>query len=297
MKIKAKLEAKYLLIIIVNAHLWLSPAFSHGQGGGQDSQELVIAVLKFTNNTDVFAYDELAASIPEILKTELSRYPRLIVVERQRIEKILSEQALSLTGFIDEASAQQVGQLLGAKFILTGEISRINSRLRIDCHIISVESGQVKGEKIVGPGGDALEKMLQLLASNIFHNLTGEGNFQSTAQLRNYPTRWFLVGTAMTAITSGITHFASRNAYDSYQDATRLDDIDRYYDRANNFRKARNGFVAAAGVLTLTTVIMWLIERGQRNRIYAGAYPDKPPEPFFAIHLDQNVSINWTIHF
>ncbi len=288
---------RVLLIIFTSVLVWLSPVYLSGQDGDQDSLDLAIAVLNFTNNTNSFAYDQLVNSIPEMLKTELSQYPQLVVVERQRIEKIMTEQALTLTGFADEASAQEVGQLLGAKYILTGELSQINSHIRIDCHIISVETGQVKGEKIGGPGGDAFEKMVQLLAGNIFHNLTGEGNFQSTVRLRKYPTRWFLVSTALTAITTGVSYIVSQNAYTSYKNAVQLDDFDRYYKRANNFRKVRNGFIAATSVLAITTAIMWFKDRDRNNRIYALVDPEKRFEPYLAIYLDQGVQFQWTIKF
>ncbi|MFQ5605122.1 MAG: CsgG/HfaB family protein [bacterium] len=287
----------YFIVLLTGAVLALPTACLRAQEVNPDSLGLVVAVLNFNNNTDVFAYEKLVNSIPEMLKTELSIYPDLVVVERQRIEKIMQEQALTLSGFLNEESAQQVGQLLGAQYILMGELNRINAGLRIDCHIISVETGQVKGEKIAGPGRAAFEKMLQLLASNIVHNLTGQGQFQSRVRLRNYPTRWFIVATTITAIATGITHAVSQSAYNSYQDATQLDDFDRFYNRANNFRKVRNGLIVATATVALTTTILWLKDRSQRNQIYATATPTSWSAPYFAMRMDGGLSLNWRVSF
>jgi TolB-like protein len=261
-------------------------------------QSQTIAVLRFTNNTDVFAYDRLELSIPEMLKTELSQYEQLVVVEREDIEKIIAEQALSLSGAIDETSAQEVGRLLGAEYILKGELSLINSaQLRIDCHIISVKTGQIKGEKIVGPRNKSLEKMVQLLAGNILFNLTGESNFKSSAKIQGYPTGWFLVGTILTAAAGGFAHFTSEKAYDSYRNATRLDDFDRHFNRANDFQKIRNGFIAASAAFAITTTILWIAERDGGNKIYAQTYAKKPPQTLWAVNLEQGVSLNFIINF
>src|SRR3990172_8763181 len=81
---------------------FLLPALLFGQEASSEQNRHVIAVLKFKNNTDVFAYDRLETNIPEMLKTELSQYNKLVVVERENIENIVSEQVLSLSGVMDD---------------------------------------------------------------------------------------------------------------------------------------------------------------------------------------------------
>ena len=61
-----------------------------GQETNNNPDKQVIAVLKFKNNTDVFAYDRHETGIPEMLKTELSQYNKLVVVERENIESRMS---------------------------------------------------------------------------------------------------------------------------------------------------------------------------------------------------------------
>ena len=45
------------------------------------------------------------------------------VVERSRLESVLSEQAISEDGLVDDAQAAQVGKLLGVKVLLYGDVS------------------------------------------------------------------------------------------------------------------------------------------------------------------------------
>lgn len=50
----------------------------------------------------------------------------LTIVDRENLEAILAEQALSQTGIIDETKAVEVGKLVGANFLLAGKISLVN---------------------------------------------------------------------------------------------------------------------------------------------------------------------------
>lgn len=239
-----------------------------------DSAAITVAVLDFKNSSGLFNLDVLEQTVPEMLKTELSRPGSGIwVVERQKLEMILQEQALAQTGLIDQKTAQEVGQLAGAQYLLNGEISLSGSRLRIDCHILKVENGQVRGEKVVGDR-NASEDMVRMLASNILYNLTGEGQYRQSLRLKNYPTTWFVLATALTAAAAGFTHGIHHQAYDNYQSANRLEDIDKYYNRAGDFRKARNVTAIVSGALALTSLQLWLKNQSEQNRILAAA-PEK----------------------
>ena len=58
-------------------------------------EDITVAVSDFTNSTGRFRYDEFEKSIPEMLKTDLSRIGDIVVVERSKLEAILQEQAES----------------------------------------------------------------------------------------------------------------------------------------------------------------------------------------------------------
>ncbi len=53
--------------------------------------------------------------------------PFLRIVERENMDVILREQRLNLSGIIDERTASQVGNLLGAKVIITGNVLSYNT--------------------------------------------------------------------------------------------------------------------------------------------------------------------------
>lgn len=237
-----------------------------------DSTVLTVAVLNFQNNSGLFNLDLLEKNVPEMLQTELSRPGSgLLVVERQKLEMILQEQALGQTGVIDQQTAQAVGQLAGAQYLLTGEISMAGARLRIDCHILKVATGQVRGEKVVGRDRRASAEMVRLLASNILYNLTGAGQYRESVRLKRYPAAWLALAAGLTAAATGVTHGISRAAYQKYQAATTLADLEKHYDRASDYRKARNATAMVTGALALASVHFWLKNHADHNRIFAAA--------------------------
>jgi TolB-like protein len=247
-----------------------------GENLAPDSSTTTLAVLNFKNNSGLFSLDGLEKSLPEMLKTELSRPPTsLLIVERQKLEAILQEQALGQTGILDEKTAQTVGQLVGAQFLLTGEISTIGARLRIDCHILKVATGQVRSEKVTGPDPEAIAEMVSLLASNLKFNLIGEGTHRQSLRLKKYPASWFLTATALAAAATGVTHGILHQAYRNYQSAVRLEEIENQYTRATNFRKARNGLAIASGVLAVMSFNFWIKNQSENNTIFAATDSQK----------------------
>ncbi len=62
--------------------------------------------------------------------TELSAIddPFLRIVDRQNLEMVLEEQRMSLSGIVDESTAVEVGNLLGAKAIITGTVISYSER-------------------------------------------------------------------------------------------------------------------------------------------------------------------------
>ena len=59
------------------------------------------------------------------LNEQLVRSNLYTVVERRKIDKIIKEQSLGLTGLISEKTAVKAGNLLGANFLLYGEIGSV----------------------------------------------------------------------------------------------------------------------------------------------------------------------------
>lgn len=83
-----------------------------------------IAILDFADNSGAGAPGEAVA---DMLTTELFNTGEFIVLERNRIDAVLSEQGLVYEGYVDSESGAKLGKLLGVDFLITGSITRFKT--------------------------------------------------------------------------------------------------------------------------------------------------------------------------
>ncbi|UCH10023.1 MAG: hypothetical protein JSU61_12585 [Fidelibacterota bacterium] len=76
---------------------------------------------------DFAGIDKLAGKadlrLADLLVTSLVKSGRFDVVERSQIQQVMMEQDLGLTGAMDESTAAEVGQILGAEWVVLGTIT------------------------------------------------------------------------------------------------------------------------------------------------------------------------------
>lgn len=113
-------------------------------------EPVTVAVLNFDTAEEVpVGRGDDAATL---LTALLSAGGDLELVERQALEKILSETELSLSGTISNDTAVAVGQLTGARILVTGRIFGAGKTNYVIAKVMSAENGRVFGitEKFVG---------------------------------------------------------------------------------------------------------------------------------------------------
>ncbi len=118
-----------------------------------------IGVVDFENKT-TYGANRLGTSASDILITELAKSGKFIVVERDKMNTIMSEQKLGMTGAIDPTTAAKVGKILGLNAIVTGSISQFGEategseylitqsksqvvKCAVDIRVVDAETGQV----------------------------------------------------------------------------------------------------------------------------------------------------------
>ncbi|WP_367340320.1 CsgG/HfaB family protein [Aminivibrio sp.] len=83
-----------------------------------------IAILEFEDKSGAGAPGEAVA---DMLTTELFNTNEFTILERQRMDAILSEQDLSSEGYVDSSTAVKMGKLLGVDFLVTGAITQFKT--------------------------------------------------------------------------------------------------------------------------------------------------------------------------
>jgi TolB-like protein len=220
--------------------------------------QVTVAVTNFNNQSSEFYLDAWQKSVAELLKTELSASQGLILVERGQIESVLNEQALSMTGLIDSSTAQKVGGLLGAEYIITGTINSNGDWIIINAKILRVASGEMIGEHVRSQNKEYLNEMVSMLSNNILHSLLREGEYREVIEMKKYPTLYFLAGTALLAGGTIWAHNAYLKKQDEYRQTSGLSEFDEKYDQANKMYKTRNVLAAITGAAFAGTLFCWI---------------------------------------
>jgi len=126
-----------------------------------------IAVTKFENKVKgTYGSWNIGEGMADQLATALIKTGRFVVVERQALSEVLSEQELGQTGIIKKETSAKVGQVLGAQILIRGAVTEFeqaesgggagigfrgfniggkssNAHVGIDIRLIDATSGQV----------------------------------------------------------------------------------------------------------------------------------------------------------
>ncbi len=99
-----------------------------------------LAVLEF----DGFGISaQEVAALSNRLRTNLTQLGTYRIIERGLMQQILLEQDFQLTGCTSDECAVEIGQLLGAQFMLAGTIGKVGSTWTIEMRIVNVQNGEV----------------------------------------------------------------------------------------------------------------------------------------------------------
>ena len=69
--------------------------------------------------------------------------PGLVLVERSRLDAVRAEQNLLRQGLLDTDAAIEVGKLLGAQYMITGQVIPMSAQAIIFARVIHVQTGEI----------------------------------------------------------------------------------------------------------------------------------------------------------
>ncbi len=160
--------------------LWISPFFLFAQTAPESLDKTIanllnalkqssqqqrvqrLAVADFAT-TAPSVQDEFSSYFAERLTSAISREnDRFRLFERQRLDVILEEHSLNLSGLIEADQAQRLGELVPLDVILSGTYTKFNNHIDLNSRLIDVVSGEIL---LTFFGRIKLDKHLQQLFS------------------------------------------------------------------------------------------------------------------------------------
>jgi TolB-like protein len=113
------------------------------------------AVLPFVVLSSDSRYNQLSQGFAENLPYYLVNSQAVKVIERTQMDKAIQEMRLGMTGIVDNSTAQAIGKVLGAKYVVIGSVEIFGDHVEINCRVLQVQSSvNILVEKVSGTVDD-----------------------------------------------------------------------------------------------------------------------------------------------
>jgi len=123
----------------------------------QASNLPAMAVLDFTNLQNDPKFASFQTGIAEAFTGSFVNSKRFRIVERNQLDKVLKELELNRTATVDPATAQKLGLLIGAQYLVLGSFQVFEGEILINARLLRVETGEIlQTGKITGQASKAL---------------------------------------------------------------------------------------------------------------------------------------------
>jgi curli biogenesis system outer membrane secretion channel CsgG len=120
---------------------------------------------------------EFARSLTEALTTSLVATERFIVLERQALAQVQQEQDLGASGRVNKETSADVGKLMGAQVLITGDITSFNFKhTAIGGKLTNVFKGVDAGIERVSASVTIDLRMIDAVTGEIIASIKGEGD-------------------------------------------------------------------------------------------------------------------------
>ncbi|MBI5410915.1 MAG: hypothetical protein HZA21_02880, partial [Nitrospirae bacterium] len=136
---------------------------------------LVVSVLYFEDRTRNPELGWMKKGLADMLVAELARIPSVLVVQRQRLEEVVREQTLQLSGRVADESTVRIGRLAGATVLVAGSVTATNGQLRIDAQVMGVEQGTVLGTAVAEGKVTEVSSVARSLVAKVVELLPNTG--------------------------------------------------------------------------------------------------------------------------
>jgi hypothetical protein len=169
-----KMKNPFILTLLLIAGAIARAAAQDVPTNSSSPQVLTVAVFDFDSQDENVR--NLGPKASALVNANLSAEPNLNIVERAELEKVLGEQEMSLSGTVTPDSAAKIGQLTGAKVLVTGRVFKTDTELFIVAKIIGTETSRVYGEMVKGGADASISDLSENLAKKISADVAQKGN-------------------------------------------------------------------------------------------------------------------------
>ncbi|MDP6469339.1 MAG: CsgG/HfaB family protein [Pirellulaceae bacterium] len=141
------------------------PLRADDEGDAKKEAVYPVAILPFQERGD--EVKEMGGKVTDLLFASLVANPAMYLVDRADLDRLVEEQELSKSGLVNQSQAVRVGQLTGAKILVTGSVLSVGEKLYIVAKIMGAETSRVVGKSVKGDLDDELGDLVDGLAESV----------------------------------------------------------------------------------------------------------------------------------
>ncbi len=138
-----------------------------------DSLSYTVAVLPFEASGEELK--DVAPEVSLLINTYLSGKEGISLVERDKLDKAFSEMEIGTSGIVAPGTAARIGQITGARILVTGRVFAVGNELFLVAKIIGSETSQVFGESVNISLRDSHADASRMLADKIAITILDKG--------------------------------------------------------------------------------------------------------------------------
>lgn len=218
--------------------------------------------------------------INEILKTG-----KYIILERSQMDEILTEQGFQQTGCTNAECAVEIGQLLGVKKIMFGNIGKVGKIYSISLKIVNVQTGEIVKSSFIefkGTLEDVLTKGIIEAVNDLLKPVSKDESSilrEGKTQEKRHPVQTaFAIVSAAAGVGMGAvsTYYWAEKAdyHDKYLavHAGQQDLMDSYHEQENTAYTRAAVFTCISGALIPTSIVLFIIrpKKKEKSKVSVG---------------------------
>jgi len=212
-----------------------------------------------------------SAALTDKVINEILKSDKYLLFERTQMEDILREQGFQQTGCTNTECAIEIGQLLGVKKIVFGNIGKVGKIYSISLKMVNVETGEIEKSTSIESEGTledvltkgiikAVQALIGTMVTTQVSTTDRAGNIS-----KRHPAQTVI---AIISAAAGVGFGAASGYYwkeksdyhDKYLAAYSQDQIDDYHNKENEAYTYAGVFTGVSAALIPTSVVLFIIK-------------------------------------
>lgn len=166
-----KNAAVWSVVVVLALGAFAAPAQAQ-----QDAVAKIYPAALFPFEERGSAVRDYGNKIADLLFAKLIVRPDIVLVDRTDLKKILEELELNVSGAVKANEANQIGQMTGAKILISGSVIQVDKKVYLVARIVGTETSRILGASVDGNATDELGPLVDKLADKVAEVITRQGD-------------------------------------------------------------------------------------------------------------------------